>query len=369
MVRNLASLLLLPLLSLPLACGDDQGSATSPAQVTTPPTSPPPAPPAPLATEGAFAVDSPIDLTAYALAPESVAKDLRLLRGLRDDPAGTIFQLLDDAGVPLVNDLYGALPGPLQDEVKGWFNEAVLGRSSGGQLLTTELAVLAELADVSLLRFHLLTDLTLPARGAAGVPLAVHGFRGLRYEFLEGRLPVEVLRFADQHTGLVTETEAPTTIVTPAAASDGTVELGDHAFGLPFGQYAFAALDLASNQRYGAPLRPALGKLFGCPEIAASVAGKCAGFVCVDHQAELTAICERGLDEVVDRIHERLQSYNFNAVRFRNGRAQLWDARAAGGARDGQADRIDAGVWEAFIDIGQGPRDVKATFTGQREAR
>jgi hypothetical protein len=365
MRRKMVALVVLPLLSLALACGDDPGSATSPAQVSMPP----PAPPSSLATQGAFAVDSPIDLTAYALAPESVAKDIRLLRGLRDDPAGTIFQLLDEAGVPLVDDLYGVLPGPLQDRVKDWFNEAVLGRSSGGQLLTTELAVLAELADVSLLRFHLLTDLSLPERGATGLPLAVHAFRGVRYEFLEGRLPVEIARFVDQHTGLVTETEAPATLVAPGSASDGTVELGDHAFGFPFGQYAFAALDVASNQRYGAPLRPALGQLFGCPEVAASVAGKCVGFVCVDHQAELTAICERGLDEVVDRIHERLQSYNFNAVRFRSGRAQLWDARAEGGAKDGRVDRIDGGVWEAFIDIGQGPRDVKATFTGQRASR
>jgi hypothetical protein len=363
-----AALALVPLFALSVACGDDPGGAV-PLDAGAPRPAAPLPPPAPLATQGTFALDSPIDLTAYVLAPESVAEDIRLLRGLRDDPAGTFFQLLDNAGVPLVGDLYGVLPGPLQDQVKGWLNEAILDRSSQGQPLTAELDVLLTLADEALVRFHLLTDLTLPSRGAAGVPLARHGLRGIRYDFLGGRLPVEIPRFVAEHTGIVSETEAPVGLVAPGAASDGTVELGDHAFGVPFGQYAFAALDLVSNQRYGASLRPALGRLFGCAEVASAVAGKCAGFVCVDHQAALAAICERGLDEVVDRIHEGLQAYNFNAVRFQSGRAQLWDARAAGGTKDSQVDRIDGGVWQAFIDIGQGPRDVKATFSGQRESR
>jgi hypothetical protein len=69
---------------------------------------------------------------------------------------------------------------------------------------------------------------------------------------------------------------------------------------------------------------------------------------------------------VVTKIQEGVQSYNFNAIRFRRGQAQLWDASSAAGPRDGRADRIAAGTWEASIDAGQRPREVHATFSGTR---
>jgi hypothetical protein len=324
------------------------------------PGSDPGAPARPPAAPGTYEIDSAFDLSLATLAPQSVVGDVRLLRSLHDDPMGTFVRVLDEAGVPLTRELYAALPGALEDEIGGWFNEALLSRNVGGQPVAAELDVLLGLADTTLVRFDLLTDLSMP-----GAPsMAVHRFRGIRYDFLGGRLPVVVTRFVDEHTPIVTETEVASRI-SSGRAGNATLELGDHAFGVPFGRYASAAIDRACVQRYGVPLRGALGQLVGCSNVAQAVAGKCIGFACVGHASELTELCESGLDHVVQKIHDGLAAYDFDAIHFRAGHAELWDA-PPDGARDGRLDYIAAGVWDATIDVGQGPRDVRATFTGVR---
>jgi hypothetical protein len=321
-----------------------------------------------LNAQGGYAVVSPIDLTALALASEREAQTIALLKGLRDDPAGTFFAALEEAGVPLAADLYDVLPSVLKGKVQGWINQALLGGKLDGRPIAGEVDQLLAMVEQTLIRFDLLTDLQLPGPGDAGAagPLAGHLIRGVRYDFLGGRLPVIVPRLIDKHSLVNAETEMTAAITSPAPASDGALVLGDHAFGLPYGEYALAALNQVTHQRYGAPLRPALGRLFDCPGMGQAVAKECAGPLCVGHAAELTEICERGLDHVVEDIQERIQSLNFNAVRFRRGQAALWDQRG-GEARDGQADRIADGTWEAFIDLGQGPRPVTASFSGLRQ--
>jgi hypothetical protein len=343
------------------ACG---GGDAATAAVERPPSGTPGSdtgtPARPPAAPGTYEVDSAFDLTAATLAPQAAVDDVRLLRSLHDDPMGTFVRVLDERGVPLAGELYAALPGVLEDKIAGWFNEAMLSQNVGGQPVGAELDVLLALADTTLVRFDLLTDLSLP--GAPSV--AVHGFRGIRYDFLGGRLPVVVTRFVDEHTPIVTETEVAVR-VSGGEAGHATLELGDHAFGIPYGRYAVAAIDRACVARYGAPLREALRQLVGCSNVAQTVAGKCIGFACVGHASELTELCESGLDHVVQKIHDGLTAYDFDAAHFRAGRAELWDAPPEG-ARDGRMDCIAAGVWDASIDVGQGPREVRATFTGVR---
>jgi len=89
--------------------------------------------------------------------------------------------------------------------------------------------------------------------------------------------------------------------------------------------------------------------------------------LCIGHASEVTQICERGLDLVVDKVHARLSELSFRALRFEAGAAELWDARAAGGPVDGRVDRIDRGTFtKASIDVGTGPRACRATFSGER---
>lgn len=83
--------------------------------------------------------------------------------------------------------------------------------------------------------------------------------------------------------------------------------------------------------------------------------------VCVGHTAELTEICERGLDEVVERAHAKFLAYRFDALHLAAGTATLVDADA-----DRTADALTAGRWTTEINAGQGLRAVPATFTATR---
>jgi hypothetical protein len=109
--------------------------------------------------------------------------------------------------------------------------------------------------------------------------------------------------------------------------------------------------------RFGAPPRTLLGDAVNCPAIAEVVANKCVLGACVGHRAELTEICERGLDEVIATARRKVEALRFDAIHLARGTATLVDAD-----HDGRADRLTDGVWTAEIDASQGLRAVPATF-------
>ena len=78
---------------------------------------------------------------------------------------------------------------------------------------------------------------------------------------------------------------------------------------------------------------------------------KCVLGVCVGHKAELTSICEAGLDEVVSRIHDQFSALEFDAIHFAAGTATITSTG------------LTNGTWTAEINAGQGLRHVPATFT------
>ena len=158
----------------------------------------------------------------------------------------------------------------------------------------------------------------------------------------------------------------PLLTLTEAAAGhgDAALTIGDHFFGLAYGELIFAALDGAGT---GETLRARLGRAFDCPAMGQSVANRCVLLLCIGHASDITQICERGLDLAVDKVHAPLSGLSFRALRFEDGNADLWDARVTGGAVDGRVDRIDRGTFsKASIDVGTGPRACRATFSGER---
>jgi hypothetical protein len=132
----------------------------------------------------------------------------------------------------------------------------------------------------------------------------------------------------------------------------------EHSFGLPYGEYAYAAIEDAMQQKYDTDLRGALGTLFDCEGMAQSVAGQCVLSQCVGHRAELLGICEQGLDKVVEKIEEEITSYGFEALALA-GEAEAIDDDDP----EGFANTL-LGVWDAQIDVSQGPRPLPAEFVG-----
>ncbi len=310
--------------------------------VPTPVPQPQPQPPVAI-PGGTYQVTTQLDLTAELLLPEPAAQLVVTLRDFSTEPAHTLIDLADEAGVPAVAELRAALPDALESRLEGWIDDEIAELMIEGAPVTQRAAELAALAEATLTQVNLQSELVLDSARATH---ATHRLTAidLRPAGLEVVLPLAALP-AD-----VVSATAPVT-ATPAALA-----LGDHQFALAYGEYAWRALQRTSVATYGAELRPLLGAAISCPALAAKLANKCVLGVCVGHAAALTQLCERGLDEVVDRAHAKLTAVRFTALRLAAGEAAV---------RDG-ANRLDGGVWSAQADAGLGLRAVPATFTAAR---
>lgn len=347
MMRGL-SLLGFSLLSIAPACvivppddAADDGFTDSP----TPAPSPTPSPTSTIA-RGAYQIRSTFDLTAAAVLPEPAYDLVETLHAFSTAPAHTLLDLAADAGVPAVAELRAALPDALESRLEGWIDDRIEAVTIGGVPVTQVAGQIASLGETALTRFAIDSTLDVRADGRAVHRLARLDFTpaGLDARLDVGALPGDIVA-AD-----------PT-----ATSARGALALGVHGFGLPYGHYAWQALETATTARYGAGARELLGAAVDCPALASAIASKCVLGACVGHSAQLLAICEAGLDEVVGLARSRVEAQRFDALRLDAGAATL-----AAPTADGTATRLDAGVWTARIDAGLGLRRAPATFTGRR---
>lgn len=345
------------------ACGSDADSTQKP-------------PPSGLEISGDYALATKIDVPPTVLASQPAVDFIDLLRLLRHDPATAFFQLLDQAGVPLVADLFAILPDALKNELGDAINDYWLshGGAAGGN---SELDKILAFADGTLARFTLASRLQIPAppeptpdASAQPGPVEIvghHAVSALLFD-VAGGVPIPLPRSLIESLPLLPGPldADPMLTLTSATAGhgDAAMTVGDHFFGLAYGELIFAALNGAGT---GETLRARLGRAFDCPAMGQAVANRCVLLLCIGHASEITQICEQGLDLAVDKVHERLSELSFRALRFEAGAADLWDARTAAGPLDGRVDRIDRGVFtKASIDVGTGPRTCRATFSGER---
>ncbi|HMF44999.1 MAG TPA: hypothetical protein VKQ32_30220 [Polyangia bacterium] len=349
---------LAPLLFLLIASGaacDDGG-----------PADPGPAP-ADLRVDGNYEIVSTYDFTAGSVLPEPMASYAQAIVGLRKDPAGTMFQLLDDAGVPLASDLMDALPGPVADQLKKEINDFFASQVYGNASASSELDSLTAVIETVVARPEVVSQLSLVAPDASGATVATHRLEGLRYHLDGGALVITApfVPSGAESSVLTLETTASGRATGALAGEDAHLQVGDHAFGVAYGDAVLSAIDQAARAGYGTDLRGALGTLVDCDAMAASVAGKCVLGACIGHQSTLVSICNSGVDLAVQQLTDRVRALHFDALR-QSGDAQMWDAATAGGATDRRVDRLAAGHWAASIDFGMGPRNVTASFSGTR---
>ncbi len=323
----------------------------------------PPDPPANLDAAGSYGLSSRVDVPPTVLASQTIVDYLALLRQLRTDPAAAFFTLLDEAGVPMARNLRDVLPDAIEGKLTGAINDYVNGQASGGA--GAEIDRILAFSESAFAHFTLASRLDVPAGVAVEPGPGTHVVQGLTLD-LPGGIPVTVpasviATLSPLPAALVA---SPTVSVTGSEnkAGDATLAVGDHFFGLAYGELVFAALD---GYGTGVSLRSRLGSAFDCSAMGNSVANRCVLGVCIGHAGDIAELCERGLDLAVAELHDQLAGMSFEAIRFASGRGELWDQSAAE-PRDGVVDRIAGGVWQASIDISTGPRECKATFTGSR---
>lgn len=300
---------------------------------TTPTPDPTPEPPKPVVANGAYNVRSTFDLTLEALLPEMIASKLVMLRAFSQNPAATLFDAAEDAGVPAVEEIRDALPAALEDKLEGWINDELAKVTVDGVSLQQHAANIVALAETSLGKFAIDSKLTVDTASATHQLQALDlSPAGLAATFPLSALPTEI------------NTQTAT-----CSTTGSTFSIGAHAYSIPYGEYVWQAINAQID------IRASLGAAVNCPAVAAVVANKCVFGVCVGHKAELTEICERGLDEVVDRVHDEFTATKLDMLALESGTATLSaDANAM------------AGTWTAQINAGQGLRNAPASFTATR---
>jgi hypothetical protein len=298
------------------------------------------------ADKGPYAVASTVDFTVEAVLPAQAELVVVTLRAFSENPAAGLIAAADAAGVPAVKTLYDAIPGIIKDKIEGWINTEIAKIKINGKTLPQYAGEMAALAETALTQFELDSSLTMKPGEAT------HTLTGLDF----GPAGIDVTIPID---GLAADilTQHPTITV----AEGGALSFGDQRFGLHVGDYAWQMLNHVSTQTFGGDIRNVMGKAMNCPALAHTIATKCVLSACVGHETELEQICERGLDQIVNVVHDRFTAYNIDAFHFKTGSARLVDDD-----QDGVADRIVDGVWDGELNIGMGLRKAPATFTATR---
>jgi hypothetical protein len=289
-----------------------------------------------------YPIVNQVDITAEVFLPGQAEIVVSTLRELSTDPAHALITLASAAGVPAVGTLYNLLPGIITDQLEGWINTEIAKVKINGVSITSYAGQIAGLADTALSHFTVDSELSFHDQ------IATHRITaldltptGINYKLPIGGLAGDLLS-QDASVFL---------------AKTGSVKLGEQHFGLEYGEYAWEGLDAASQALFGNDIRGALGNAINCPNLAHHIADKCIFTVCVGHQAELTAICEGGLDAIVNFAHDRMAALRLDVLHLASGQGQLVDDNG-----DGAFDRITGGTWQAELNLGLGLRPTTASF-------
>lgn len=306
---------------------------------------------------GTYSVTSRFEVPATVAAPGPLGDTLRLVHGLAVDPGTALLDFAEDAGVPALAELRWVLPDALESELAGWMNGYLETATVDGVSPRGELQELDALIRSVLLEWELRSTLLLPADA-----LGRHEPVSLAFDSPAGPVVIPVSATAPVTAGV----DVTATVSWPDGPGGAAVAtLGDHAMGIPFGRYALQGLEAILLAQHGtADVAAFLADAVGCDALAASVAARCVGFVCVGHEAEVRAVCDGGVAEAAARLEAQVLGLDFRAIHLERGTAV-----AVGAALEPaqQATALQAGVWTASIDVGNGAETATtATFTAAR---
>lgn len=305
--------------------------------------------------EGEYETTTTFDGTSSPVLAGAVQGVLGILSNLAQNPADTLVGVLESANLPILDELLGLLDPLLLDDLNGFINDYVLNRLVQGIPLPQQInGLLGDLTGL-LTQFDVVSQLDLGDLDPTGLTTANHALAGLAFNWEGDTILANTPELLDQ----VTAAHDVTCQVSMDGAT-GAIELADHAFDLPFSDFAVVALNQALAQSFGvADLRGALGQLFDCEGLAQDVASRCVLLLCVGHQEELQQFCEAGLDQVASEIEDRLSVLDYGSLSFQAGQAVLTEGE------DGLIETIE-GSWQTIIEVNGVEVPLAAPFLGRR---
>lgn len=321
--------------------------------------------------DGKYELSSYFDLTSANVFPKPASDTLVALSSFKEHPTQTMVDLLDVAHVPVVPTVLNLIPSFIRDYVLGYIDDHIVASLYEAVPFAERITALTDDLATITTKFELVTTLDLPVGDGIGNARATHAFSGVAYTF-DGKRNVikapEVLKDLEKPSvpsnAVALEKRSP-------QLESGRLTLGDHEFTVPIGSFAVLAADKLAKDKLGAAnLRDAIGKVVDCAAVGSDVANRCIEAlgvsVCVGHEADITMLCNTGLDALVGTLQDQIKRLDLPAVHFKDGAAQMWDAPAANGPLDAVIDRIDHGFWTASVNTGKEEKPILATFIGRR---
>lgn len=294
---------------------------------------------------------------AAGALPDVATDTLGILSGLADDPAGTFIDLAEQAGAPI-----DWVPDALRDQFADWMNEYIAARVFQGAPVSEEIARWTQDIAGMLHHFDIISQMDLAT--VDGSTAANHVLAAVAFDFRGTRRVVDTPDIVEQ----LTIARDVSCSIEEAGAGEAHLDVGDHAFHMPLGDFAVVGFNMGLEQVLGiADLRAALELFIDCPGLADDVSSRCIGPVCVGHRDEIEGFCRMGIDLVVNEVERRIASIDFAELHLASGEAAMLDAGKDDSALDGTFDQIDRGVWQAVVNIDGTELPVDATFVGARK--
>lgn len=281
-----------------------------------------------------FNLTTAIDLTASGLAPQTLATLAEFAQAFATSPGQAVLDAAAAAKVPGLHTLVAALPSSMEKRLADLMDRAMVANRSSANV-KREVAAIAELAAQVLGTIELESELaSVAGRHTAREVAAV--VRGERVA-----VPVVVFEKVGASAAVVVK-------------RNGTaMKIGEHRLGVRLGTTLWSLVEHASVKQTGLSPGQRISQALACADVAARVAATCIAKVCVGHSAAIQEVCDAGGQAAIAKIQAQFATLDYDAFVFRRG----------DGTRDAAATNVH-GTWELLLDVGMGPRQARATFTG-----
>ena len=289
-----------------------------------------------------YQVASRIDFSMNGTNPQAVTDTIAAIKAFATNPAKT---LLASADATAVQNLKTAIGSTLSNNLESWINTEIDKARIATKTLRQVATDVASITESSLTKFYLDSTLSMtPAK-------TTHSLTDLNFRPLSIDIVVLI--------GGVTADQLlqhPSLSVAPA----GSMTLGEHKFGLAFGDHAWSGINLASTTLYGNGVQAVFSTGINCATLARTIAAKCST-TCVGHESDLRAICEGGAAKLTGDLRTRVTAFKLELFQLTTGTATLLDDNY-----DGLADRIIDGTWKVQLNLGTGVREATAAFQASK---
>ena len=270
-----------------------------------------------------------LDLGALVPGPGRLT---RTLRAYANTPGATMLAVADAANVAALATLRADLPDALEQRLGAWIDESLTALSRLS-VLSIQVAV-----DEALDDFELESELAFAGDTVTHRLIAI--------DFAPGGLDHRFVLEASADNVL----EATAAVTTAGYG----LTIGEHELTVGLGGFAWDAVSANLGELGG--IRGTLGAATQCPIVALMVAARCEGGTCVGHLDELTALCERTLDQIAVLGRAEAAELRFAPLGL-TGTAGMDD-----GNQDGVGEGFFGGAWAAELDAGAGAIMMTAPF-------